>query len=173
MAGKKHGQTAITAFGRWSITTALIGTFGALVVAVLAASQILMVGVASENTRNLVAERSVLVVEGVRAEIRKHMVLARQQVESLAAMAHRGELDIDDEKRLFAVMEGSLSGLPEDQRADVHRQSPAFLPGDQEPGRAHPPGGELAGRIRCLREHAGAASPWPNRLGRHDLCGWH
>ncbi|MEM7251370.1 MAG: adenylate/guanylate cyclase domain-containing protein [Pseudomonadota bacterium] len=97
---------------RWSVTTALAGGFGLLIA--VAVSLVLFFGLRSafQNTQELLAEKTVLIVDSVAIDVAEHVKPLGQQVGQLAAMAHAGELNTASEEGLAHALSAALSSAP-------------------------------------------------------------
>ena len=112
-------ETGVEAGGagasRWrpSIAAVLTFGFGSLVVAAVAAVMWVSLGAARENTLHLLRRTAELTLESVIGRIDLHLGPARHEVEFLADLIGRGQLDPNDSARLEQVLLGSLAAAPQ------------------------------------------------------------
>ncbi len=120
---------------RWrvSIGTALTVGFGVLIVA--AVGSVLFFGLQSalRNTQDLVADKTILIVESVAERVRQHLRPPREQVEYLASLVDGEVFDPADRNALMSYLAASLAAAPQVndimyidnrlQAVEVHRSS--------------------------------------------------
>ena len=98
---------------RVSIATALTVGFGVLIVA--AVGSVLFFGLQSalRNTQDLVADKTILIVESVVDRVRQHLRPPREQVEYLASLVDGEVFDPADRNALTSYMAASLAAAPQ------------------------------------------------------------
>jgi class 3 adenylate cyclase len=108
-------EAAGTGALRWrpSIAATLTFGFGSLVVAAVVAVMWVSLGAARENTLLLLRRTAELTLESVIGRIDLHLGPARHEVEFLADLIGRGELEPADGEQMQEVLLGSLAAAPQ------------------------------------------------------------
>jgi hypothetical protein len=98
---------------RLSISRTLTLGLSSLFLASLGTSLWFAIDAAHKNTLQLERELSELTVAAVIREVDNHLGAAQDQVAFLGALIDRGEVDIDDERRLTDLLVGALAAAPQ------------------------------------------------------------
>ncbi|HYC03024.1 MAG TPA: adenylate/guanylate cyclase domain-containing protein [Azospirillaceae bacterium] len=87
--------------------------FGGIVLLAVAAVLALGIDISARNTRNLLADKAALGIDGMVVRVRMQLDPARSQVEFLGGLMRRGELDPADPQRLRDHLRASLAAAPQ------------------------------------------------------------
>ncbi len=98
---------------RPSITTVITLGFGALIV--VAVGLVLFLGYLSgmRNALELTIEKTTLMVESVSDQLVQHLNSAQSQIEYLAHLVKLGSLNVNDERKVLALMTASSAAAPQ------------------------------------------------------------
>ena len=98
---------------RLSLSRTLTLGLSLLILASLGTSLGFAISAAQKNTMELERDLSELLVQAAIREVETHLGAAQNQVEFLSAHIERGEVDINDDRHLTAVMQGALAAAPQ------------------------------------------------------------
>jgi hypothetical protein len=98
---------------RWikpSVTTALVLSFGTLMLVGMVMVQGITMWSAQKNTRELLAENAHFAVLSLVRETRRHLAPVRELTEYITRMIDTGQIDLDDRKTLAETLLTSMAG---------------------------------------------------------------
>jgi adenylate cyclase len=98
---------------RISISTALIGGFVTLTVVAIGVVMALMLGAGFQTTRNLLAEKSVLIVDTVAQNVTEFLSPLAEQVRYLSRISEAGLVELAWPDEVARVLAASLAAIPQ------------------------------------------------------------
>jgi class 3 adenylate cyclase len=110
-----HGEHAadVAPRPRVPITTALMVSFGLLVFLAVAGVLVIGLGIARQNTLDLMSDKAVLAVDRMVGEVRNHLDPVLRANVYLAGMIARGDVDPGDTARLAEQMIAAMAATPQ------------------------------------------------------------